>query len=226
MSPRRRAGRTHPPPMGALDVPGSSSTRNRSQRPRSLSYRMAPPTSPLMASPSRVGQRRPTACRRLGPRRLMRQPTSLPSWHTPGRTGPRPFGRRARPTPPRGRLLVSVRCEDTQHRSPGRRQTDAPHHQEDRTRVATTLARRRHHHGDRRRRSGDAPAHPARAESARPAPRSSRPDVNGPQGADPMTGTGRLTGATVRLDLDPAGCYGTSSSPGLDQPVRDKSPVS
>ena len=51
---------------------------------------------------------------------------------------------------------------------------------------------------------------------ARPAPRSSRPDVNGPQGADPMTGTGRLTGATVRLDLDPAGCYGTSSSPGLD----------
>ena len=30
----------------------------------------------------------PTACRRLRPRRLMRQPASLPSCHTPGRIGP------------------------------------------------------------------------------------------------------------------------------------------
>ena len=74
-----------------------------------------------------------------------------PKLSHPRQDRPRPFGRRAWPTPPRVRLLVSVRCEDTQHRSPGRRQTDAPHHQEERTRVATTLARRR--------RSGDAQAH-------------------------------------------------------------------
>ena len=43
------------------------------------------------------------------------------------------------------------------------------------------------HHRDRRRRSGDAPARPARAEGARPAPWSSRPEVHGrTQGAEPM----------------------------------------
>ena len=56
-------------------------------RARGDSIRMAPPVSLLMASPSRVGQRRPTAYRRLGPRRVLRRPASLPSWHTPGRTG-------------------------------------------------------------------------------------------------------------------------------------------
>ena len=44
-----------------------------------------------MASPSRVGQRRPTACRQLGPRRVLRRTASLPSWYTPGRTGPGPL---------------------------------------------------------------------------------------------------------------------------------------
>ena len=53
-----------------------------------------------------------------------------------------------------------------------------------------TLARRRNHYRDPRRRPGDAPARPAQAYGARPAPRSSRPEINGPQGAEPITGTG------------------------------------
>ena len=101
-----------------------------------------------------------------------RQPASLPSWHTPGRTGPDPLAGAPGRLPPRVQLLVSVRGEDTQHRSPGRRHTDAPHHQEERTRVATTLARRRHHHRDRRRRSGDAPARATALNSTRISPAS------------------------------------------------------
>ena len=87
---------------------------------------------------------------------------------------------------------------------------------EERTRVATTLARRRHHHGDRRRRSGDAPARPARAEGARPAARSSRPDVHGPQGAEPMTGTGRLTRAQAHRLIETYG-YSGPRTPAVDR---------
>ena len=79
-----------------------------------------------------------------------------PELSHPRQDRPRPFGRRAPADSPRVRLLVSVRGEDTQHRSPGRRHTDAPLHQEERTRVATTLARRRRS-GDARR----APREPA-----------------------------------------------------------------
>ena len=160
---------------------------DRSQMPRWISSRMAPPVSRFTASSSRVGQGRPATGRRVGPRRLMRQPAPLPSWYTPGRTCPGPVAARPTDSPRVVRLLVSLRGENTQHRQPGRRQTDAPHHQEERARVATTLASRRNHHRDRRRRSGDAPARPARAEGARLAPWASRPDVHGrTQGAEPM----------------------------------------
>ena len=160
---------------------------DRSQMPRWISSRMAPPVSRFTASSSRVGQGRPATGRRVGPRRLMRQPAPLPSWYTPGRTCPGPLAARPTDSPRVVRLLVSLRGENTQHRQPGRRQTDAPHHHEERARVATTLASRRHHHRDRRRRSGDAPARPARAEGARLAPWSSRPEVHGrTQGAEPM----------------------------------------
>ena len=171
--------------------------------PHWISSRMTPPVSRFTASSSRVGQGRPATGRRVGPRRLMRQPAPLPSWYTPGRTCPGPLAARPTDSPRVVRLLVSLRGENTQHRQPGRRQTDAPHHQEERARVATTLASRRNHHRDRRRRSGDAPARPARAEGARLAPWSSRPEVHGrTQGAEPM----KLTSLFER-PTDRGGCH-------------------
>ena len=67
---------------------------------------------------------------------------SAPELVHPSRTCPGPLAARPTDSPRVVRLLVSLRGENTQHRQPGRRQTDAPHHQEERARVATTLASR------------------------------------------------------------------------------------
>ena len=53
----------------------------------------------------RVGHRRPAECRRLGPRRFMRQPSTLPSCHTAGTAGPGGHRHRA-PGGVRGELLL------------------------------------------------------------------------------------------------------------------------
>ena len=94
--------------------------------PRWISSRMTPPVSRFTASSSRIGQGRPATGRRVGPRRLMRQPAPLPSWYTPGRTCPGPLAARPTDSPRVVRLLVSLRGENTQHRQPGRETNRCP----------------------------------------------------------------------------------------------------